>query len=978
MKHTRTLLIAAAASLCAMLAAAGENPRDDLAAQFRSPPDAARPWVYWMVMDGNFSREGVTADLEAMKRAGIGGAIFMEVNVGIPRGSVRFMSGPWREVFRHAVTEADRLGLQIALAAGPGWCGAGGPWIRPEQSMQHLVASETAVSGPARFDAVLPRPQPRTPFFGKNTLTPELLKAWNGFYRDVAVLAFPTPRGKGRIADVDEKALYSRAPFSSQPGVKPFLPAPADHPALPADQCIAAERIVDLTGKLGPDGRLVWDVPEGDWTILRFGRTVTGQTTRPAPAPGLGFESDKFDKAAVDAHLEAFVETLLKTIDPRKNAESGLTTLHFDSWEMSSQNWSERFREEFQERRGYDPLRFLPAMTGLVVGSNEMSERFLWDLRQTAQELVLENHAMRLAEFSHRHGLGFSIEPYDMDPCADLTLGGAGDVPTCEFWAQGYGFDTNYSCFEGVSIGHTLGRPIVAAEAFTSGSREAWRLYPGAMKAQADWAFCTGINRLVFHRYQHQPWLDRRPGMTMGSLGIHWERTQTWWDMSAAFHAYLARCQQMLRRGLPVADILYLAPEGAPHVFRAPISATRGNPPDRLGYNFDGCAPDVLIARTSVKDGRLVLPGGMSYRVLVLPCFDTMTPALLRKIKTLVEAGATVIGGPPRKSPSLSDYPKCDEEVKRLADGLWGKGGPLAAMGQILTDKNLCPTAGDPHSGPYPDYRVAADVLAKIGVCPDFEADKELRYTHRRDGETDIYFVANGGQAAVEATCVFRVSGKVPEIWDPLTGEIRSAPAFTQRDGRTTVPLRFGPSGSLFVVFRAPTAAAQAEGRNFADFEPLQEISGSWTVAFDPKWGGPESVRFDALVDWTARPEEGIRHYSGKAVYRKTFALAAEPKGRRTFLNLGKVKDMAEVRLNGRRLGVVWCPPWRIEITEAVRPGTNDLEVTAANLWVNRLVGDAGLPKEKRVAWTTWNPYKADSPLLESGLLGPVRVERVK
>ncbi len=643
----------------------------DLEKGFLHPPESARPWVYFFVMDGNLSREGITADFEALKRAGIGGVIFLEVDVGIPRGTVRFMSPEWRQLFKHAVAEAERLGLQITLNAGPGWTGSGGPWVKPEQSMQLVVASAVEVTGPKRFEEVLPQPQRRPAFFGDGKLPPDLEKAKNEFYGDVAVMAFPTPTGKERIADIDEKALYVRAPYSSQPGVKPSLPAAASYPSLPAEAVVAADRVVDLTAKMGTDGRLAWDVPEGKWTILRFGRTSNGAGTRPAPLPGLGLECDKMDKAALDAHFDAFIGALLREIGPRKeSAEAGWNMLHIDSWEMGSQNWTPAFREEFRRRRGYDPMRYLPAMTGRVVDSMEVSERFLWDLRQTSQELMIENHAEHLRELGHKHGFGLSIEPYDMMPCADMSFGAAADVPMCEFWL--YGFDTAFSVIEASSIGHTCGKPIVAAESFTSGDAERWQAYPGSMKALGDWALCSGVNRFVFHRYQHQPVLDRAPGMTMGPYGIHWERTQTFWDMVPAYHAYLARCQFVLRQGLPVADVCFLVPEGSPQVFRPPASAVQGHPPERIGYYFDGCAPETFRARMSVKDGRLVLPDGMSYRVLVLPERETMTPTLLRKVTALVADGATVIGPAPVKSPGLSNYPQCDNEVKKLAGMIWG------------------------------------------------------------------------------------------------------------------------------------------------------------------------------------------------------------------------------------------------------------------------------------------------------------------
>jgi len=920
---------------------------DDLQKDFAAPPDAARPWVYWMFMDGNMTREGLTADLEAMRQAGIGGAIILEVNVGIPRGPVEFMSPPWRELIKHAINEADRLGLEIALGAGPGWCGTGGPWVKPEQSMQHLVASETTVTGPTHFDAPLPQPQPRKPFFGEETLTPELHKIWKEFYRDVVVLAFPTPTGDYRIPDVDEKALYFRAPYSSQQGVKPFLTA--DRTVLPAGQCIASSQIIELTAKLSPGGRLVWDVPAGDWTIMRFGRTITGQTTRPAPVPGLGFESDKFDKAALDAHFESFVGTLLKTVGEPKHPGRGLTTVHFDSWEMSSQNWSGKFREEFRKRRGYDPLVFLPAMLGRVVESVAVSERFLWDLRRTAQELVLENHALRLKELGRRHGLKLSIEPYDLNPAGDLALGGVADVPMCEFWSNT--FNTDFSVFEAVSIAHTLGRPVVGAEAFTS-AEDGWRKHPGTMKAQGDWALCAGINRFVFHRYQHQPWLDRFPGMTFGPYGVHWDRTETWWGMAPAYHTYLARCQALLRRGLPVADILYLDGEGAPNVFRPPASATLGGLPDRRGYNFDGCAPGALIERASVKDGRIVFPDGMSYRLLVLPRLDTMTPALLRKIKQLTDGGAIVLGTPPQQSPSLVNYPACDAEAKELASQIRSE--------PVETSSDL-----------YPTYDVVAGRLAKLGVPPDFESNGDLRYTHRRDGGAEIYFVANRTDRDMNAACAFRVAGKQPELWDPVTGTCRLATAFTQTNGCTTVPLEFAPHGSLFVIFRKP-ARSPGTGRNFPSFTKVCGLTGPWEVRFDPKWGGPERVTFAALDDWSKRPEDGIKFYSGTATYRQVFSLQSS--GDQMFLDLGKVAVMARVKLNGKDLGVVWTGPYRVNITSAAKPGANTLEITVANLWPNRLIGDQSLPEEKRFTWTTWNPFNKDSPLLVSGLLGPVEI----
>jgi hypothetical protein len=985
-----------------------------------------------MWMDGNLTREGITADLEAMREAGLGGVVICEVNVGVPRGPVEFMSPAWRGLFKHVVREAERLGLEVTLNAGPGWTGSGGPWVKPEESMQHIVAAAVEAAGPSCFEAELPRPARRPAFFGEGGLPPELKKTMDGFYRDVAVLAFPAPAAGPSIADIDEKALYVRAPYSSQPGVRPFISSPADFPVLPAGAAIETSRIIDLTDKLTAEGRLTWDVPAGRWTILRFGRTTTGANTRPAPVPGLGLECDKLDAAAFDAHYDAFVGALLREIGPRRtDGQAGWTTLHIDSWEMGAQNWTAAFREEFRRRRGYDPLPFLPAVTGRPVRSMEVSERFLWDLRQTAQELVLEKHALRLKELGRRDSFRLSIEPYDMTPCADMTLGTAADVPMGEFWL--YGFNTAHSVYEAAGIAHTGGKRVMAAEAFTSMDTEAWRAHPASMKALGDWAFAAGVNRIVFHRFQNQAGLEARPGMTMGPYGVHWERTQTWWDMVPAYHAYLARCQHMLRQGLPVADVCFLVAEGAPHVFRPPTSALRGDPPGPAGAAFDACPPETLLAAAAVKDGRLVFPDGMSYRVLVLPERETMTPALLRKVRDLVRAGATVVGPRPRKSPSLAGYPECDAEVEALAAEVWGdcdgdrvtehafgRGSVVwncerIKPGQTAPEKvnSTVPSAPDrttwdvgapPLNEPeqYGDYAVVTAELERMSVRPDFSSDVPLRWTHRRDGESEIYFLANPEERVVETGATFRVNGKVPELWDPIDGKRRGLARYTIADGLTSVPLRFEPHQSFFIVFgEAAGESTSVAGVNFPVPAGSATLQGPWEVSFDPEMGGPRKVVFETLDDWSVRPEEGIKYYSGTAVYRKSFDLpqAAPAKGGRLWLDLGAVKNIASVRLNGRDLGVVWCDPWRVVIAGAVKAKENHLEIRIANLWPNRLIGDEREPADAeyarggrlarwpdwlvkgeprpspgRLTFTTWKHFAADSLLLPSGLLGPVKI----
>jgi hypothetical protein len=1033
-----------------LLAFAGAHAAEStsLERDFGAPPDSAKPWVYWYFMDGNLDRAGMKADLEAMKQAGIGGAIFLEVNIGVPRGPVDFMSPQWLDLVADAVREADQLNIQIALAAGPGWCGTGGPWITPDLAMQDLVASTTNVTGPVLFSAVLPQPLPREPFFGENTLTPELKKEWRNFYHDTAVLAFRTPNGTNRIADVDEKALYYRAPFSSQPGVKPFLPELEKFPTLPANACIQPADVVDLTRLVSSDGQLHWNVPSGQWTIMRFGRALTGQTTRPAPKPGLGFESDKFDRAALDAHFAAYVQKLLARIGPRRNAGGGLTMLHFDSWEMSSQNWSPNFYAEFLKRRGYDPLKFLPALTGRIVGSPEISERFLWDLRRTAQELVVENHVGYLQQLAHKNRLTLSVEPYDLNPAGDLTLGRVADVPQCEFW--NLGFDTDYSVIEAASIAHTCGRNVAAAEAFTSEPGEDWWACPATLKAQGDWAFCAGVNRFDFHRFQAQPWTNRWPGMAMGPYGVHWDRTQTWWDMVPSYHEYLSRCQFLLQQGTAVADVCFLAGEDAPYVFRPPDSATIGSPPDHGGYNFDGCAPETLLERAFVKDGNIIFPGGTSYRVLVLPEQRMMTPALLHKIKSLVHDGATVFGPPPEKSPSLQDYPNCDATIQKLARQLWGDCDGKTVFsnafgkGRVVWEQTEVKPLAE-----YGDFAAVTNLLEKMGVVPDFTSTGPIRFTHRRDGDTDIYFLANREPRAVEACCQFRVTGRQPELWNPETGEISSLPMYEQMNTGISVPLRFEQNGSCFVVFRphenqfdpvitftrdgesaipltgSPFISGQdpdaislvaalpgtsrtaevhcgpagqlkiivsqagryelktASGKTFhVEFSavpPPQEIAGPWDVSFPPNWGAPEQVTLAHLISLSDSTNAGVKFFSGTATYAKNFDWNADLKtGKQeseVWLDLGDVQVMADVKLNGRELGILWHPPFRVDITQALKAGRNSLEVRVANLWPNRMIGDAALPAAERFTWSSYMPFAKDSPLPKSGLLGPVVIQ---
>ncbi|HET7116219.1 MAG TPA: glycosyl hydrolase, partial [Hanamia sp.] len=644
-----------------------------------------------------------------------------------------------------------------------------------------------------------------------------------------------------------------------------------------------------------------------------------------------------------------------------------------------------------------------PVYAGKIVESEEMSERFLWDLRQTSNELILAYHAGQVKKYAHRRRLGLSIEPYDMNPTADLELGSVADIPMCEFWSKGFGFNTAFSCIEATSIAHIESEPIVQGEAFTAGPEEAWNQYPGSMKDQGDWAFATGVNRFFYHTFEHKPLADSLwPGMTMGPYGVHWDRKQTWWPMAAAYHRYISRCQFILQQGRAVADILYLTQEGAPLVFLPPPSALTGNDtiPDRKGYNFDGCAPSQLYKAT-VKDNKIVFPGGASYRLLVLPTVETMTPALLEKIQALVKDGATVVGAPPVKSPGLSGFPECDQKVQSIAAEVWGTTASPVIQTEHTYGKGKVIFGGSltikQKESLYPEYELTAELLDKMHVPVDFESTGPVRYTHRSLKDLDIYFVSNRTAQSIKADCKFRTTKGVPELWDPLTGKTRFLPEFTVNEGRTTVPLQFDSYQSFFIVFSKEKNQTLPGGKNFPVKTKLATLNGGWSVSFNPKWGGPEKIIFDHLTDWAARPEPGIKYYSGIAVYSKTFDYSASTGNDKSklYLDLGEVKDLARVRLNGQDLGVLWTAPWEVDVTDIIKEKGNQLEIEVVNLWPNRLIGDQQFPddgakngkwpewlikNEKRTSnrytFTTYNPYKKDSPLLPSGLLGPVTIQQ--
>ena len=970
-KHVMAALLALGA-LTGIAAAA-----EDLARGFVAPPPSARPWVYWFWINGNISKEGITADLEAMKRVGIGGVLWMEVSgpAWAPDGKVKPLSPQWHEAVQWALRECERLGIEFDISLDFGY-GSGGPHITPELSMQRLVWSEKELEGGQSRCVTLDKPHVEkklSAWLRPGAQIPETVLQnieQSDSYRDVAVVAIPLPASPEarayRISGVDKKA-----------GLHWKLPAEGDaNKKLPPDAATPLERVMNLTGRMDRQGRLTWDAPPGKWLVMRCGHASNFKMTRPCPQAAVGLECDRLARAGVDAHFSAFLKPIIAGAG--RAAGAALAYAHIDSWEAGGQNWTASFPAEFRARRGYDLRPWLPVLAGRVIGSAELSERFLWDVRTTVSEMSRDNYAGRLRELARTHGMKLSIEAYGHLCIDNLSYAGVSDMPISEFWARGEGvFPSLRGGYEPsskamASAAHVYGRPIVGAEAFTSD--RGWQDHPFLLKGMGDRAFCRGVNRMIFHLFAHQPYENMIPGLTHRRWGEHFQRHNTWWNYSRPWTNYLSRCQCLLQQGQFVADVCFWCGEGAP----LSVDDLTLEMPD--GYDYDLCSSEIVL-QMQARDGRLVLPSGVSYRYLLLPATDRMTAPLAKKIRELADGGARVIGGKrPQGAPGLTGYPQCDAQVEKIAAALWD-------ANRVAPGKTL------------------AEVFSRDALSPDFEG-RGLLYLHRRVGDAEVYFVSHQLAEAQDIACTFRVAGKIPELWDPETGSIRELPDFAEQQERITVPLHFEPMQSWFVVFRKSGRSAGADtGRNFPISRPLREITGAWQVTFDPKWGGPaEGVTFENLTDWSKQPDPRIHYYSGTAVYRKTFELAeseVSSKAGRLLLDLGKVDVMARVRLNGTECGIAWKPPYLVDITRPARAGRNELEIDAVNLWINRMIGDEQLPEdcnwlnfETPAEWPAWfkegkprpsgrytftscKHYKKDSPLVASGLLGPVTL-RVK
>lgn len=932
----------------------------DLARGFATPPNSAAPWVYWVWLGVDTTNAAMTYDLEQMKAKGIAGFILYGNQAGslpqdvptrilvkkgnrfqyefikngdyddfyttpIPFPSLSSWTPLWRERLRYVAREAARLDLKFCLTIGLAGTSA---HIPEEYGNQELIWTETSVNGPEVFDGTLP--------------AREQHHRQSVYRRDVAVLAVP-----------------DTADFT-------------------------VDKVIDLTAKMDEAGHLTWKVPAGNWKLLRFSQAATGVRN------GWGIFSDAMNPEALDKLWEVNMAPLLTEMSPEER--KGLIGLEDDSWEGGTFTWTKHFPEEFKKRRGYDLIPYLPILTNFLprgkrsryeptaysteqgnirMRNTTTQQQIERDYKLTISDLMADYHYGRLERLCKEHGLIFFSEAAGPNlHQADLlkTISKV-DMPMAEFWMPCYHRPTPQSRFfarNAACASHIYGIPINMDEAFTSMGPE-WQDSPFTMKPVGDQAFCDGVNRICVHNFSHSPSLTARPGYVYAP-GTHYDPRITWWEQVPAFNTYLARCSYMLQQGTFVADAIFYKGDnigdGEP---RKVIHPTLGD-----GYDYDCSNNDVLMTRMSINDGRIVLPNGMSYRVLILPDNEPMTLKALQKIADLIEAGATVVGSPPKGLAGLPTEQQEAQQFNALVTRLWGNAD------RVPTTMTRRIGAGHLITG-----QSARQTLTGAGVLPDFEytglsASGEIHWIHRRMDAIDIYFVSSHWRPEENLECMFRVSGKQPELWDPVAGTIRDATAFYQRDGRTIIPLHFNPCGSIFVVFRK-AIHSDARGKDTTNYPKNERtqliLSGPWSVSFDPKWGGPHEVTFESLVDWTRRPEPGIKYYSGTAIYRKQFHLPDfSVSGGRLLLDLGGLHEVGSVRLNGRDLGVVWTKPARVDITDIAKRGNNNLEISVVNLWPNRLIGDAGLPVESRLTETNVHKFSSHSPLLPSGLLGPVKI----
>lgn len=947
------------------------------------------PYTLWQWVNGCVTKEGITYDLEAYKKVGIknvqqfliGGS---EADITDP--DILVLGDKWNDLMRFSLDECKRLGMDFGTHNCPGWSSSGAPGLSLDYSMQKLVWTKTPVSAQNATSRAIPKPTIDT--------------VWN-YYKDICVIAVPKD-----------------------------------------DSIVDISTLIVIIDGLDKDGKLKKALPQGEWEVVRFGHTFTGHKNLTAPVSGQGFEVDKMSRKALDAFWELYPAKLIEMAG--EHVGTTFKRFEIDSYEAGYQDWTPEMPSEFKHRRGYELFPWLATMAGYTVDSKDATARFKADWQRTINDLFADNYYQYLNELTHKAGMDFLCEPYGTGKknFDETAIRGIGDIVMCEFWTKPatWGWETLLPIASNV---HVNGTKIVGAEAFTGQPQFAWQTDLADLKATGDIAFCEGVNLFIVHAAAHQPWPQVKPGMTMGWWGTQFGPSQTWWEHGAAqWVQYVTRCQLLLQKGLFVGDLCYL------QLYRQKHTSI----PE--GYKADVCSEKELLTRFSVQNNTLVLPDGMSYKVLVLPNRCRMEPALARKIESLVNEGAIVIGNGFIGSQGLANCTENDAEVRTISERLFGDFRAKDAVEKGIRKVGK----GKVYCGYSPQEALTAEQIEKDVTLPDNE--KEIGWIHRNDSNKHYYFISN--YSAVNKSCriSFRISGLQPEIWNPVTGQVNKAMVWEKDGDKTTVTLHLEPHGSCFVVFRNKATNGKAFktlsiNGQMADISthlllvndkphlvlhqkgvyeltdqndniitktqpsaPVKiPLNDHWDVRFQENRGAPAVAHFDALISWPLHTNTGIKYFSGKARYTKSFELKKEhvASSKRLFIDLGQVKNSATIYVNGKEVAVLWKTPFAADITDYCKAGNNVLEVDVTNLWPNRIIGDksepddcvwgavrtfpAGKslanigrnlqivpdwvinnterPSKNRITFCTVDFFDKDTPLLPSGIIGPAQIEVV-
>lgn len=955
---------------------------------FKTPNQSAKTQVWYHWLNGNIDKNLVTKDLESMREIGIGGFHLFNVSEGTPVGNLTFHSPLWWDAFVHTKKEAKRLGLEMGVMNAGGWSASGGPWNSPENAMQEVVWTEKQLVGPIKYSGKLSIPKPCLGIardMKKDTLVNQRYymprSHVKGHYNDVALLAFPTPKGELNGKPYRIKKWWNKAGFR-----KLTRAYPRDERQAPNAEKVDVKTIIDITDKLASNGQLEWEVPEGNWTVLRVGYQPTGRANHPAPVGGKGLEVNRMSAEAVEKHWNASVLKMLQAGGP--DVKDVITSVTIDSYEAGHQNWTKGFESKFKDKAGYDILKYLPAITGRIVGDINETEDFLWDFRNTVSDLIAENYYGTFQKLAHENGINFAAEGYgNFGNTDDLSVAKYIDIPANEFWANKTNHHGGITKLAS-STAHIYNKKIVGAEAFTGSPEKIFETCPKNIKAQGDWFYAKGINQFWLHAFTHSPF-KQEPGLLIGTYGSQFNRHNTWWKFSKGWFAYQARAQYMLQQGNPKNDILYYAQENEPTF---PKSTEKLNPFIPFGYDYDFCNLDVL-KKIVVKDGKLLLPNGLSYAVLVFQNKKQINIETLKVLKHLADKGATIVANKPEKQLGRITSEAKEKEFKQLVSQVWDHSDLKNNVSNTIKDINLLP-----------DFEFSLETKPDYG--PTLFPGNGIEFIHRNTKNTDVYFVSNQHDKAKVIKARFRVTDKTPELWNAATGDIVESQEYTKTaDGRMEVVLRLQESGSVFVVFRKQLKTPSKNKYKKPIVEKQLAIDTPWKVSFDGL-AAPQEIQLQELIDISKHANPKVASFSGTITYQNTIHIKDIATSKKVILNLGKVEVAAAVYINDSLVGELWKPPFTIELTKHLKAGKNNLKIAVANLWVNRLIADQKLPEngdyttknistakgfglQKIPDWVLENkesptPRKTfvgwkwehlkDKELVPSGLMGPVLI----